>query len=230
MSINSSAKTLESMSQAQWYNQWTKNHFERYLSGEILEIGCGIGNFSKYLSKYGNLTAIDINEEYLKMAKKRIFGQAEVGFGDIERGEYFFNNRKFNCVVCINVLEHIKDDVKAIRNIHKLLTPGGFLIILVPAHRFLYNSIDKSIGHFRRYEKREFEKILIDNGMEVLRIKSLNFLGIIGWFMAGKLFREKQVSEMKIKIFNLVSPIFLLTENLFELPIGTSILTIARKI
>jgi len=222
------SQTLESMSQAVWYNQWTLNKFKAYLKGKILEVGCGTGNFSTHLAKYGNLTAVDINQDYVKQAKKKV-ENGEVGIGDIEKDQYFFGNKKFNTIVCLNVLEHIKNDDQAIKNIHALLTKDGFLILLVPAHQFLYNLIDKSIGHFRRYEKKQLKSLLHNNDFEIVKLRTLNFLGSIGWFIAGKLLRNNKVGEVKIRIFNIISPFFLLLENLFEPPIGTSILIIARK-
>ena len=66
MTDTSGKQTLESMSQAVWYNQWTLNKFKDYLSGEILDVGCGIGNFTKTLSQFGKVYAIDINENYIK--------------------------------------------------------------------------------------------------------------------------------------------------------------------
>lgn len=224
-----SSQTLESMSQATWYNRWTLNQFEKYLSGEILEIGCGIGNFSNFLSKYGNLTAIDVDNDYLLQAYKELKGRASLGFGDIEKGKYFFGKKTFETIVCINVLEHIKDDSKALKNIYNLLSEGGFLVLLVPAHQFLYNLIDRSIGHYRRYQKEDIKRLIKTVGFELIKIRELNFLGSLGWFIAGKLFRDGEVSENKIKLFNIISPIFLSVENIFEPPIGTSILVIARK-
>lgn len=226
---NQSSKTLESMSQAVWYNRWTKDQFSEYLSEQILEIGCGIGNFSTYLINYGNLTAIDINQDYIKEARSKIGRQADIGLGDIEKGKYFFKKRIFNTVVCINVLEHIRDDKEAVKNIYKILAPKGVLILLVPAHKFLFNLIDQSISHFRRYEKGKLEKLLKEEGFEIIKSRNLNFLGAVGWFLAGKLFKEKYVSEGKIKVFNLISPLFLSLEKFFKLPIGTSILVIAKR-
>lgn len=226
---NQSSQTLESMSQATWYNRWTQTKFSKYLTGKILEIGCGIGNFSSYLAKYGRLTAIDINYEYLHKAKDRVDKNVRVGFGNIESGQYFFDKEIFDTIVCINVLEHISKDKKALKNIYQLLAQNGTLILLLPAHGFLYNSIDKSIGHFRRYEKDKIEYQLKDTGFEILSLRRLNFLGAIGWFIAGKIFKDKSISEDKIKIFNLVSPVFLTIENIFEPMVGTSILVVARK-
>lgn len=224
-----SSQTLESMSQATWYNRWTKNQFSRYLGGAILEVGCGIGNFSTYLVNHGRLTAIDINEDYIRGAKNKVQNKAEVGFGDIEKGKYFFKKEVFETIVCINVLEHIKDDAKAMENIYKLLSTEGYLVLLVPAHKFLYNLIDESIGHVRRYEKNQLKQKLENIGFEIVKLRKLNFLGSIGWFIAGKIFKDKRVSEGKIRIFNLIAPLFLTLETIIEPPFGTSILVIAKK-
>lgn len=225
-----SSKTLESMSQATWYNRWTQTKFNKYLSGDILEVGCGIGNFSTYLAKHGNLVGIDVNEDHIKEARKKIKESGEIGFGDIEKGKYFFKARIFNTIVCMNVLEHIKNDSKALSNINSILAKDGYLILLVPAHEFLFNSIDESIGHYRRYEKNKLEQLLKENGFEIYKIRSLNLIGSLGWFIAGKLLGEKNISENKIKMFNFISPAFLFLESIFEPPFGTSILVIARKV
>lgn len=221
--------TLESMSQAIWYNQWTLQKFEQYLRGDILEIGCGIGNFTNTLTSYGKIWAIDINNEYIKKTREWVDGDVQVGFGDIEKGEYFFQTRKFDTIVCLNVLEHIKDDVAALNNLYKLLKKNGELILLVPAHRFLYGEIDRSIGHFRRYEKKELIKRLEKLGFKLAFSRSINFLGALGWFMAGKILQQETVEEENIKIFNLIAPVVLSIENLIEPPFGTSILVIAKK-
>lgn len=225
-----SSVTLESMSQAIWYNRWALGKFKKYLNGRILEIGCGIGNFSKLLIKYGELTAIDVNKEYIGAARNEVNWEALIGVGDIEKGNYFFKKKDFDTVVCMNVLEHIKNDRKALKNIYKLLRQRGILVLMVPAQKFLYNSIDKSIGHYRRYEKNEMIRLLQNTGFEVINIRKLNFFGAIGWYIAGTLLKEDSISESKIRVFNTLAPFFLMYENFFEPQIGTTILAIARKI
>lgn len=225
--MKNDAVTLESMSQAVWYNQWTLNKFAPFLYGDILEIGCGIGNFTGLLAKYGKVWAIDIDQEYIK--KTKLNKKINVGFGDIEKGKYFFKNKMFDSIVCLNVLEHIKDDNFAIKNLFALLKPGGKLILLVPAHQFLYGEIDRSIGHLRRYNKGDLTKLLEEAGFKILLSRKLNFLGALGWFIAGKILKEEIVKKGNIKIFNLVAPFVLFVEDLFEIPIGTSILIIAQK-
>lgn len=225
--MNSGQATLENMSQAVWYNRWTLNKFKQSLKGDILEVGFGIGNFTKDLAKFGKVWAFDIDQEYITKAKQN--KKIDVGFGDIEKGKYFFGDQKFDSIVCLNVLEHIKDDDSALNNLFKLLKKGGKLVLLVPAHQFLYGEIDMSISHFRRYNKPDLIKKLTGAGFKIQSSRNLNFLGALGWFVAGKILKEKEVKEANIKIFNRIAPFVLPLEDLFEPPIGTSILTVAEK-
>lgn len=227
MSDTSGMQTLESMSQTVWYNRWTLNKFKKYLHGEILEVGCGIGNFTKSLTKYGQLFTIDIVESYIDEVKNIVNENA--GYGDMETGKYFFKDKRFDSVVCLNVLEHMRNDNQALKNLYKLLKSKGFLILLVPLHPFLYGKIDQSIGHFRRYKEGNLIKNLKDVGFKIIESRRLNFLGAIGWYVAGKILKDNMVEEKKIKLFNFFAPIILPIEDIIEPPIGTSVLVIAQK-
>lgn len=220
--------TLESMSQAGFYNKWTLDKFKENLKGDILEVGCGIGNFTETLSKYGKVTAIDIDQNQIEEFKKNDSSNITVGFGDIEKGKYFFSKKTFDAIVCINVLEHIKNDKKALENIFRLLNKDGTLILLVPIFNFLYGEIDKSIGHFRRYEPKNLTKEMQNLKYQIISSKKLNLLGAIGWFISGKILKNNQITENKIRLFNFISPILYL-EDLIEPPLGTSVLIIAKK-
>jgi len=222
--------TLESMGQAVWYNRWTLQKFEKFLSGDILEIGCGIGNFTEILSNYGNIWAIDINKNYVKQLGKELGKKVKVGFGDIEKGEYFFKSKTFDTIVCINVLEHIKDDGKALQNIHNLLKKEGKIIFLVPIYNFLYGEIDRSIHHFRRYNPEQFKKKLKQVGFAIEKSRKLNFLGAFGWFIAGRILKNKQAEGSKVQLFNILAPFCLSIEDFIEPAIGTSVLIIAKKV
>lgn len=226
---NLSSQTLESMSQAVWYNRWTLNKFKKYLKGDILEVGCGIGNFTPALTKYGKVWAIDIESGYLDQTRKVVNGEVLVGVGDIEKGKYNFGDKKFDSIVCLNVLEHIKNDREALKNLYKLLKDRGYLILLVPSHPKLYGAIDQSIGHFRRYDKNDLINQLKDTGCVLVSCKRVNFLGGIGWWVAQRIFKEKTVKEENIKIFNILAPLILPLEDIMEPPLGTSILVIAQK-
>lgn len=228
--MNSGQQTLESMNQAVWYNEWILKNFKEFLNGDILEVGCGIGNFTDSLMRYGKVWAIDINQEYIKKTKQKVDGKAQVGFGDIEKGKYFFNGQKFDSIICLNVLEHIKDDDRALNNLFNLLKDKGRLILLVPSHKFLYGEIDRSIDHFRRYNKGDICSKLKKIGFQIDKSRRLNLLGALGWFVAGRILRETVVKKGNIKIFNLVAPLLLRLENLIEPPVGISVLVVAKKV
>lgn len=220
---------LENIDAIGWYNQWIINRFVQYLKGDILEVGCGVGSFTKLLSGFGTLWAIDIDMEYLRKTKKEAPKKVKVGFGDIEKGKLFFKYKTFDTIVCLNVLEHIKDDNKALNILNKLLKPGGVLILLVPTHQFLYNEIDRLAGHFRRYEKNMLSKKLYYSNFEIKSLKRLNFIGGLGWFLSGNIFKSTNMDRSKVRIFQYLAPPFIFLENFLEPPLGTSLLAIAKK-
>jgi len=221
--------TLENMSVATWYNWWTTQKFEKYLKGTILDAGCGHGSFTKSLTDYGVVTAIDTDSHCIKKTKKLVGLQAKVGYGNIEENSYFFGKAKrFDSIVCINVIEHIQNDTKTVKNLISLLKPKGHLIILAPSHPFLHGSIDTAIGHYRRYTKSSISS-LFSNHMSIRFMRRINFFGAIGWFVSGKLLHTQHVSSRSLKIFNTLAPVILRAEDIIEPPIGTSILVIAQK-
>src|SRR3989344_110632 len=175
--------TLDVMNTAKGYNDWLFSLLKPYLNGDILEVGCGIGNFTKKLTGFGKVTAIDIDNLYVKKTAK-VASHARVGFGDIENAKYFFSNKKFDVIINLNVLEHIENDSIALRNMYKLLKPNGRLVLLTPAHMFAYGEIDKNLGHFRRYSKHELESKFAGAGFRVKYIRLINWLGLIGWFIS----------------------------------------------
>lgn len=221
--------TLESMSMAPQYNKWILKKFSKYLKGDILEIGSGIGNFTKLLVKYGDVWASDISKDYLSKIKEEIPEIKGIGVADIEQGRYFFKDQKFDVIVCLNVVEHIKNDDKAFQNLQKLLKPKGILVLIVPSGMKLYGKIDTAIGHFRRYDKTKLQKQLYKAGFKILKARLLNFIGGLGWFVSGRVFKQTTVKKSNVKIFNAISPFFLLLERFWEPPLATSVFIIARK-
>ena len=131
---------------------------------ECLEIGCGNGLFISNLSSYGfKMTGIDISDKAVQVAQKNN------PLAAILKKSLFELKDKYDIVFCLEVLEHIENDVEAIRKIPQLIRDGGFFICSVPAHTSLYyDVVDKHYGHFRRYEKKEFMDLLQLNNLKVI--------------------------------------------------------------
>lgn len=224
--------TLNVMEKAQDYNKWLTSLMRPFIGQNILEAGAGIGNFSKVLEKYGKLVAIDYNLDYVKKLKMHKF---DAGFGDIEKGKFFFKNlpaqagKKFDTIINLNVLEHIKDDQAVLNNFYDLLEEKGRVILLTPAHQIAFSDIDKNLGHYRRYSKEELESKFLKAGFTIKYSRYLNPLGLLGWFVSGKILRKKQLETGQLSVFNFISKPFLFLEKFMNAPLGLSVFIVAEK-
>ncbi len=224
------AETLKRMDTARFYNDVIFHRAEKLLKGDILEVGCGIGSFTKKLATKGNVTSIDIERLYINKTKKALRDNASVGYGDIEKGVYFFdNNKKFDSIVCLNVLEHIKNDDKALLNMYSLLKKGGNIFLLTPAHPFFYGSLDKNLGHERRYKIQHLVKLFVKSHFKIQRSYYFNLLGGLGWFINSRIFKRQIIPSNQLWAFVLFSRIPLFLENFFVPPFGLSCIVIASK-
>lgn len=167
----------------------------------ILEIGAGIGNNLVFIPKNKKVIAAEIDDEYIKILKEK-FPKIDVYKFNIEKDSVKFLKKKYNIdtIICFNVLEHIKNDKKAINNACDILPKGGKLILWVPRHKFLYSSLDKHLGHYRRYTKKELHALL-DKQFNTKYFR-FNTLGVAGWFIYGKLLRRKEVPAKEFWLFN----------------------------
>ena len=148
-------KELEIFDKATFWRSYLFKKIEKFLGKEVLEVGAGIGSFTKTCyskNKIIKLTELDSN--LLKILKSR-FKDCD----NISIDEKFTKNinQKFDSILYISVLEHIKNDTEEIEVAISKLKKNGHLIVCVPAHNYMYSKFDKEIGHYRRYNKKFFE-------------------------------------------------------------------------
>ena len=105
-------------------------------------------------------------------------------------------------VVCLNVLEHLKDDLLCLRNIHGTLAPRGRAIILVPCDQGLYGTLDKILGHERRYTPDQLRERMEKAGFRVETILNFNHVSRPGWYVTGKVLRRSRISRLQLKMFD----------------------------
>lgn len=123
---------------------------------KILNIGAGTGNDLSTIGKFGEVSALDISAEALKKIDDRLV--REKILGDVCHMPH--GDEQYDLVVAFDVLEHIKDDSCAIREIARVLKPNGVFIFTVPAFQSIYHRHDKQLGHFRRYSKKTLRKLI----------------------------------------------------------------------
>jgi 2-polyprenyl-3-methyl-5-hydroxy-6-metoxy-1,4-benzoquinol methylase len=224
-------QTLQRMKKLRRYNRWIFSKFRPFLGRRVLEIGSGIGNITKFLLDRDLVIATDVEPKYLTLLKNT-FGQYkkfmienfDISGSDTEQ----YRQYHIDSVICFNVLEHIERDERALENIFNLLEPKGRLLLFVPSHRWLYGSLDQHLGHHRRYGKEELKEKLEKIGFQVILLKHFNRIGILGWYLNGKILRRKRLPSFQLRIYNLLVPLFKI-EDLFPLPFGTSLLVIAER-
>lgn len=225
-------KTLEVLEGADNYNAWIASRIGHYIKSPALEIGAGIGNISDYFKHTKELVLTDIDSNLVKHLEQKFLQKKNVKTEelDIESNSSKISH-PFNTVYSVNVLEHIKDDDKALKNMNRLLLTGGRVVLLVPAKKRAFRKLDKHLGHFRRYEKEELRKKLIKNGFEVEDLSYFNLVGLFSWivrdFIGGD---QTHLKPSHVKIFDLIVPLLRIIEPKRVLPIGISLIAVGKKI
>ncbi len=202
---------LHSLAHARRYAEWQVAAILPDMGQRILEIGSGIGNISRLLPKREHLTVSDCNEEYLEILKSAFDGNELVSVEkfDLTRDEGTDRLREagYDTVVCLNVLEHIEDDVAALRRVRSILKPGGKLLLLVPQGSRLFGSYDRLVEHYRRYDQEDLREKLEAAGFSVSRIQGFNRLGTPGWWLNSVVFRRSQMGRFQLKFFDMMVPV-----------------------
>ena len=228
--------TLSSISSADKFNRWMYDSIKPYCNGRILEIGGGIGNISEcFLNEGDEIMVSELQLEYCDIIRKRfgnhrnLNGVIAMDIVDPEfDSKYASLFGSFDSVFALNVVEHIKDDFKAIANCKKLLKQGGHLVILVPAFQTLFNHFDTALGHFRRYKPKTLRQVFQANKIQVIHFQYFNLIGIAGWWVFGSLFREKVIPEGQMKIFNFFVPVFRIIDKLSNKVLGLSVIMVGK--
>ncbi len=230
-------ETLEVIANADKFNSWMYKTIKPYCKGTILEIGSGIGNISKMFLDHGfNIYLSDIRKNYCDVLKKK-YGKQKHCKGVLQmdvvdpkfdqKWKDYFN--KMDTIFALNVFEHIEDNDLAMANCRKLLKKDGHLIVLVPAYQALYNKFDEELYHYRRYNKKMLNTYFTENGYNIHKSFYFNSAGIPGWFVSGKIMKNKTIPEGQMKLYNVLVPLFKLGDKFFLNKFGLSVVSIGKK-
>jgi len=216
------------------YNHWIYNNIKNFIGNNILEVGAGIGNITDFIILRNKLTLIDIDQSYIDYLNAKYSFRDQSNFNVFQADIQNINSSPlaatmYDTIICLNILEHLENDRKAVENMISLLQPSGRLIILVPALNTLHGSMDISFGHYRRYNKKQLKMLIEGQNLDIVNFYYLNFLGLFGWFINGKIFKNKELPENQTKIFDKLVPLLGLIEKIIKPPVGQSLILIAQK-
>ncbi len=215
------------------YADWTYSLFAPLVRGSVLEVGCGVGTFTKRMlgaPPLTSLTSIDILEAAVRQCRATVHDPRL----DLRHADVREITGAFDAVVCMNVLEHIEDDREALAHMLGLLRPGGALFLLVPAHAALFSAFDVGAGHFRRYNKRGMRQLFQHAAPGSIRMSDqyyFNSVGALGYWAVYKLLKKapRGGADAEIGWFDrLVVPWQRRLEPR-QVPFGISLVTIATR-
>ena len=213
------------------YNAWVWQRLQPFVGQRVLEAGAGSGAMTRFLYGRELIVAGDRETAYvdrLRNAFRRrpgiVIERVDLDSDSVQALSHY----GFDTITCINVLEHTADDVAALRRANQLLQPGGRVVIFVPAGPSLFGSIDRALGHQRRYEKSELVEKLQQAGFEVEHVSFQNRIAKLAWWLNAKLLGRRALPSGQSRIFDTIVPLLRAMEG--ENPsTGLSLVAVGRK-
>lgn len=230
---NAIANTADFEFSALWeahnYRAYIIEEFGRFLTGHVLEVGCGIGQMTeefKNLKSIEKLTCIEPDAAFAAQHRSSLPGTTLIE-GTVEA---LPGGTKADAIVSINVLEHIGDDTDELARYHGLLSsPRSHLCLLVPAGPEIFAPIDSDFGHFRRYTKAELASKLENAGFRIEHIFHYNSTGYFAWLLGFKILKARKFNIAQVRLYDrLIFPIVhWLESRVARPPFGQSLVAIA---
>jgi len=225
------SENLERMGRAPRYNRWMARTLRPFVGSRVLEIGAGTGNLTGVLLPRKLYYATDVNPEYLRRvgvgAADRPY--LKVAHCDVTDSRSFPRPPGlFDTVLCLNVIEHVKDDARALRNIRSVLAPKGRAVLLVPNLPRLYGTLDAAVGHQRRYTEAAIRSLARGAGMRLEALLPFNRLGSVAWWLNGKVLRRRHFGLGQVWFLNIIAPVLPLLDRVLPLP-PLSLIAVLRR-
>ncbi len=232
--ITYGGRDLEALSGMTHYYNWIVDHFAPHVRGRMIEYGPGSGTVSARLRPL--VERADLVEPSANLAallREMFANDAAVSIHarNMESHIAAEADGGHDCAVLVNVLEHIADDAAALRELHRILRPGGALLLFVPAMPFLFSRLDAFYGHFRRYRRGDLVGIVRAAGFEVTDARYLDMLGVAPWFVLNTLCGAIRFNPLMVRMYDRFGvPLTRFLESLLPtVPFGKNVLLIARK-
>jgi SAM-dependent methyltransferase len=227
-------KTLSVIRGSHRYNAWLYSSIKPHLQGVVLDIGSGLGEIARHfqepcveeviLSDYDPLMVDALKATTLPLKKYRLLAL------DITDPKVVTElpGGIADTITCINVLEHIEEDVAALKHMKHLLKKGGKVVIFVPSLQAIYGTLDSLVGHHRRYTKRTLRAALQEAGFSVKDGYYMNMFGILTWFLAGRILKQKEFHKRACHMLDKIVPALRKLESLGNPPLGQSLIMVAE--
>jgi 2-polyprenyl-3-methyl-5-hydroxy-6-metoxy-1,4-benzoquinol methylase len=220
--VDPGAKILDSLAGTKRFNRWMADTVRPLVGTRVLELGAGIGNMTQHLARGRKIyVASDIDAEHIARLRVRFRGRPnlEIRRCDLsDAADFQPLIGSFDSVVCLNVVEHVEDDLGALRNIFSALKPGGRAIILVPQDQQAYGTLDEVLGHCRRYSEAQLRARMEEAGFQVERMLHFNRVTRPGWRFNGQILKRRSFGRFQLKVFDSLVPLWRRIDGYFPWP------------
>ncbi|MBF0308045.1 MAG: class I SAM-dependent methyltransferase [Magnetococcales bacterium] len=219
---------LEVLSELPNYQQWILDSFRPHLRGCCWEIGAGLGAISALLLPHvERLHLVEPAPNLHRALQRRFADQPRVTLHAGDAASFLADAAvpRPDCVVMVNVLEHIEDDAATLRAIRQRLPAGGQLLLFVPALPFLFSRLDRELGHFRRYTRHNLRRLAEEAGFTIERLDYFDLLGILPWWLVNTLAGSTRFDPRATRLYDRVGvPLTRSLEGLVSPPLGKNLL------
>jgi SAM-dependent methyltransferase len=221
---------LRTLEEADNYADWIYRLIRPYLGEHVLEIGAGHGELTERLRRDAKVTATDLSKRCVDELALRFAGCPEVEVLQADVAALGAEDRKFDSVVLINVLEHIDDDADALAELREVLKPGGRLCVFVPAFEGLYSDFDRRIGHRRRYRRSRLVSTFDRAGLGVIEARYVNTVGAVAWWLFSRQLGQVPTQRWSVRLYDKVAvPVIRRLEEDRAPRFGQSLLCIGER-
>jgi SAM-dependent methyltransferase len=222
------SEVLEGLATAVNHRRWFVELALDHLGEDPIEIGSGLGDYAlEWAQHFAKFTATEADPDRLLLLKERLAGTPNVEVRQMLLPTDEENT--YSGAVSYNVLEHIKDDVSALRSMARLVRPGGAIVLIVPAFPFAMSRVDVATGHFRRYTRGSMASALHQAGLRIEHLRYVNALGLLCYYTATSVFKLAPKEGPMVKFYDrLVLPLTKGAERVVRAPFGQSVFTVAR--
>jgi SAM-dependent methyltransferase len=225
------------MKKAANYYAWIADKFRPLLGSRVLDVGGGHGPHLEHVVAPGRFVmSLDLSPDCVAAMASRFANAAfEARVGDITDPSVAESlaDRDFDTILCVNVLEHIADDLAALVNMRRILAQtGGKLFLFVPAHRWLFGTPDQLAGHLRRYSRKALVERVVEAQFRVSNAYYFNSLGAIPYFVNARMLRPRTLGgsvDAQIVVYDrIVVPLLRRVERFPRLPFGQSLIAVGE--
>jgi SAM-dependent methyltransferase len=226
------SQMLGRLARAERFNSWMADVIRPFLGARLLEIGSGTGNLTRRLVPRDVYVASDVNPLYVKTLENLTSDRPYLAarFTDVtDLATYPQLAGGFDSVVCLNVIEHVDDDVGALRNIRAALAENGKAVVLVPNGPWNFGSLDEVLGHKRRYTEASLRKAAEAAGLRVTQVVRFNRVSSLPWFLNGRILGKKSFGLLQIRIVDWITPISRVLDRFLPFPPLSLIAVMERR-